>query len=148
MALPAFADGVDLPVGVHPATLGECLERFGTAPARRRALAGRLERIYHLALATGGLARFVVFGSFITAKPEPNDVDVFMLMIDAFDADALTGDARLLFDHAGAQTRFGASVFWLRRLAALGGEEQAIADWQVKRDGNRRGIVEIVSESP
>jgi hypothetical protein len=39
---------------------------------------------------------------------------------------------------------FGASVFWLRRLAALGGEEQAIAGWQMKRDGTRRGIIEII----
>ena len=38
------------------------------------------------------------------------------------------------------------SVFWLRRLTALGGEEQAIAGWQIKRDGTRRGIVEIVDE--
>jgi hypothetical protein len=37
-------------------------------------------------------------------------------------------------------------VFWLRRLAALGGEERAIAGWQVKRDGTFRGIVEIVEE--
>jgi hypothetical protein len=34
-----------------------------------------------------------------------------------FDADTLTGEARLLFDHASAQAHFGASVFWLRRLA-------------------------------
>jgi hypothetical protein len=38
-------------------------------------------------------------------------------------------------------------VFWVRRLAALGGEEQSIADWQMKRDGTRRGIIEIVEES-
>jgi hypothetical protein len=37
-------------------------------------------------------------------------------------------------------------VFWLRRLAALGGEEQAIVGWQIKRDGTRRGIIEIVEE--
>jgi len=41
---------------------------------------------------------------------------------------------------------FGASVFWLRRLAALGGEEQTIAGWQIKRDGTCRGIIEIVKE--
>jgi hypothetical protein len=38
------------------------------------------------------------------------------------------------------------SVFWLRRLAALGGEEQAIAGWQIKRDRTCRGIFEIVEE--
>jgi hypothetical protein len=37
-------------------------------------------------------------------------------------------------------------VFWLRRLAALGGEEHAIAGWQIKRDGTLRGIVEIVED--
>jgi hypothetical protein len=89
----------------------------------------------------------VVFGSFVTAKPEPNDVDVFLLMADTFDADTLTGEARLLFDHASAQAHFGASVFWLRRLAALGGEEVAMGHWQIKRDGSLRGIVEIIPES-
>jgi hypothetical protein len=37
-------------------------------------------------------------------------------------------------------------VFWLRRLAALGGEERAIAGCQIKRDGTFRGIVEIVED--
>jgi hypothetical protein len=39
-------------------------------------------------------------------------------------------------------------VFRLRRTAALGGEEAAIEHWQMKRDGSRRGVIEIVVESP
>ena len=73
-------------------------------------------------------------------------MDVFLLMENTFDIGQLTGEARVLFGHAAAQAHFGASVFWLRRLAALGGEEQAIAGWQVKRDGTYRGIIEIVEE--
>jgi len=46
-----------------------------------------------------------------------------------------------------AQSRFGASVFWMRRLAALDDEERVIEDWQVKRDRGKRGIVEIIEES-
>jgi len=92
------------------------------------------------------LARFVVFGSFVSAKREPVDVDIFLLMEDGFDMGQVGGESRILFDHASAQAHFGASVFWLRWLAALGGEEQAIADWQIKRDGTRRGIIEIVGE--
>ena len=92
------------------------------------------------------MARCVVFGSFVTAKREPADVDLFLLMEDTFDVRQLIGEARVLFDHAAAQAHFGASVFWLRRLAALGGEEQAIAGWQIKRDGTYRGIIEIVEE--
>ncbi len=55
-------------------------------------------------------------------------------------------DDRLLFDHGTAQAHFGASVFWLRRLAAMDGEDCAIGHWQIKRDGTRRGIVEVLEE--
>jgi hypothetical protein len=39
----------------------------------------------------------------------------------------------------------GASIFWVRRMAAFGGEDNAVAFWQVKRNGERRGIVEVIS---
>ncbi|MBW3622839.1 MAG: hypothetical protein KY468_05450 [Armatimonadetes bacterium] len=144
--LPAFTETGDLPPGIHPATLAEMLDRLGAPTPRRKVIALRLERIHQVAMATGRLARFIVFGSFVTAKPEPDDVDVFMLMEDVFDTGRLTGEARLLFDHAYAQAHYGASVFWLRRLAALGGEQAAIENWQIKRDGSLRGIVEIIRE--
>jgi hypothetical protein len=147
LPLPAATDLGELPLGIHPATLGEVLERFGAATPRRRVIGRRLERISQVARETGQLARMVVFGSFVTSKPEPNDVDVFLLMEDTFDAGQLVGEARLLFDHAEAEARFGASVFWMRRLAALGGEEEAVGYWQITRGGGRRGIVEIVQES-
>ena len=83
------------------------------------------------------------FGSFVTTKREPNDVDVFMIMDDEFDVAALPRESRLLFDHGAAQTHFGCSVFWLRRLAAFGGEQATIEYWQVKRDGTKRGLIEI-----
>ena len=148
VSLLSFNDSGDLPVGVHPVTLREVLARFGAGSTQRKAVALRLDRVYQLARATGHLARFVVFGSFVTDKLEPNDVDVFLLMEDSFDTSQLTGDLQLLFDHAAAQDHFGASVFWLRRLAALQGEQAAVEDWQVKRGGTQRGIIEIVPESP
>jgi hypothetical protein len=103
-----------------------------------------LERIYRLAGSTGHLARLIVFGSFITAKIEPNDVDIFLLMDDSFDVRQVSPEASLVFDHAAAQNLLGASVFWIRRAAALGGEEATIAHWQLKRDGGKRGIVEVL----
>jgi hypothetical protein len=69
-------------------------------------------------------------------------------MEDSFDASRLTGEVRLLFDHAVAQAHFGASVFWLRRLAAWEGEQAAVEYRQVKRGGGQRGIVEITPEAP
>lgn len=148
MSLPPLSSVGDLPVGVHQATLQEALDRFGTGSRQRMAVAERLERIYRLARSTGHLARFVVFGSFVTDKPDPNDVDVFLVMDDELDADQIRGEAALLLDHAAADARFGASIFWVRRLAALGGEQTTIEFWQMKRGGGRRGIVEIVEETP
>jgi hypothetical protein len=145
--LPPFTTSGDLPPGIHAATLEETRERFGVGSAHRVLLHLRLERICRVAVGTGQLARLVVFGSYVTDKPDPNDVDVFLLMEDSFDRAQLTGQAGLLFDHPAAQAHFGGSVFWLRRLAAYGGELATIEYWQTKRDGSRRGIVEIVSEA-
>lgn len=146
MPLPEFTNTGDLPPGLYAASLADVVARFGSGSDRRKVLALRLERIHRIALQTGNLARFVVFGSFVTEKREPNDVDVFMIMDDDFNLGSLIGEARLFFDHATAQDHFGCSVFWMRRFATIGGEEAAIEDWQIKRDGMERGIIEITVE--
>ena len=143
-ALPDFNEAGDLPPGIYPAPLDQVLARFGGPTPQRIQVGERLSRIYNLAKGTGHLARFIVFGSFVTDKPAPNDVDVFMLMEDSFEASRLSGETAILFDHPGAHNYFGASIFWVRRLAALGGETATIEHWQIKRDGDRRGIVEVI----
>jgi hypothetical protein len=146
--LPSFTNEGELPLGVHRATLTEVLERFGQGSPQRRLVADRLQRIYQHAASTSQLARFVVFGSFVTAKPEPRDVDVVLLMEDSFDLKTVSGAAALLFKHMDADAHFGASIFWTRRCGALGGEQAMIEYWQVRREGGQRGIVEIVPEVP
>jgi hypothetical protein len=143
VSLPALTTTGDLPRRTHTATLAEVLEKFANSTPQRRMVGTRLKRIYDLVVSTGELKRFVVFGSFITSKPDPNDVDVFLVMKNSFDLTAAAGEARLVFDHAAAQAHFGASVFWLRQLAALPDEAQAISNWEIKRDGSLRGLVEI-----
>jgi hypothetical protein len=146
MALPAFNEEGDLPPGVHRATLPEVLEPFGRGSVQRCAVADRLRRVYQLVTSTGQLARVVVFGSFVTAEDDPNDVDIILLMEDTFDLASVTGEAALPFQHMEADAHFGASVFWMRRSGAIGGEQAMIEYWQVRREGGRRGIVEIVKE--
>jgi hypothetical protein len=143
---PDFNDNGDLPPGIHQATLAEVMERFGKGTSQRRVVARRLEHIYALVAQTGYLARFIIFGSFVTAKPDPADVDVFLLMEDAFDASQLSGETALVFDHVAAQNYEGASIFWIRRLAALEGEQAAVEYWQIKRDGTKRGVVEVIEK--
>jgi hypothetical protein len=144
--LPQFNDDGDLPPGVHRATLASVLERFGHGTPQRCAVADRLNRIYPLAVSTGRLARFIVYGSFVTSKAEPNDVDIVLVMEDSFNLSSVRGETALLFQHLAADAHFGASVFWTTRSGALGGEQAMIEYWQVRREGGQRGIIEIVRD--
>ena len=134
MTLPEFNDEGNLPPGVYRVTLAHVLEHFGQGSVQRSVVADRLSRLYQLAISTGHLARFVVFGSFVTSEPDPNDVDVILLMEDSFDLTAVTGEAAMIFQHSEAEAYFGASVFWTRR-STLGGEQAMIEYWQVCRGG-------------
>jgi hypothetical protein len=141
---PEFDENGDLPVGIHQGTLSEVLQHFGIGSLQRRLMGQRLERIYKLAATTGQVARFIVFGSFVTAKVDPRDVDIFLLMEDTFDSNQVREEAAILFDHLAVQNVEGASVFWIRRQAAIDGEQAAVEHWQIKRDKTRRGIVEVI----
>jgi hypothetical protein len=131
---------------VHLGTLNELERAFGESGRERELLFRRILRIHELASSTGHLARFVVYGSFVSDKPIPNDVDVFLVFDEAFEASKCGEEVLILLDHAMADAHFGASVFWLRRPAAFGGEQATIEFWQTKRDGTKRGIVEIVED--
>ena len=122
------------------------IEHFGKGNFHRAILAQRLDRIYNIAVGTGQTARFIIFGSFVTDKPNPQDLDIFLLMEDTFDIRQVVGEARIIFNHMAAQNYEGASIFWLRRMAALDGEDAAIEHWQIKRDGKKRGIVEVLKD--
>ncbi len=145
---PGFNDEGDMPPGLHQAALAEVVKYFGHGTPERQRVSRRLEHIYGLAKATGHLARFIIFGSFVTAKLAPKDVDIFLLMDDDFDVSRLPNEIRILFDHTAAQNRLGASVFWIRRAAAIGGEQAAVGYWQITRSGGQRGIVEVIKDDP
>ena len=98
-----------------------------------------------LARRTGYVRRFVIFGSYVTAKKEPNDVDVILVMDDDFHLEDCPIELRGLFDHAVAQARYGASIFWTRPGVLIGESvEEFIGYWQIKRGRERRGIVEVI----
>jgi hypothetical protein len=144
MPLPDFNEFGDLPEGIHPASLAEVVARFGSGAARRIAVTSRLQQIYQLALATGHLDRLLVFGSFVSDVGEPNDVDVILVMRNDFRTEDCPAGSLVLFDHSRANDELGASVFWIRPDMLLGEPlEQFLNSWQIKRDGRRRGIVEI-----
>lgn len=99
-----------------------------------------LRLLYELARRTGYLRRFFVFGSFVSAKAEPRDIDVLLIMAREFATEACPSESLPVFAHLQAQARYGASVFWFKEGAM---SEKFSRAWQVARDGTLRGIVEV-----
>jgi hypothetical protein len=77
--IPPFRPDGYLPEGVHQSTEAEATFRFGTQSRRRRRLTVRLRRWIELGRAIGA-RRLLVDGSFVTTKPEPEDVDAVMFV--------------------------------------------------------------------
>jgi hypothetical protein len=84
MPLPEFNDNGDLPEGVYQATLDEVLARFGHDTPQRQLVTARLARIYKIALSTGKLLRFVIFGSYVTAVFWTRPGTVLLETVDEF----------------------------------------------------------------
>lgn len=104
-----------------------------------------MTHVLELAQRSGHLQRFIIFGSYITAKREPNDVDIVLVMADTFHLEDCPPESRGLFDHPVAQARFGASIFWMRPGLLIGETvEEFVEYWQIKRDGSKRGIVDVI----
>lgn len=140
---PAYNESGDLPVGVYQATLQEVIDHFGHGSLQRQIVAARLKKIFYFALNTRRMLRFIVYGSFVTNKAEPNDVDIFMVMQHGFDPNMVSGKTRLIFKHLTTQEYEGASIFWGTESGIIGNVDEFIAGWQIKRDKTRRGIVEV-----
>ena len=112
MSLPATLLNGYLPPGVHVAALSEVITRFGTPTPRRQVLANRLQELLALARATGRLQRVFIWGSFVTDKPFPRDLDVFLLMQEGFDRELLRlpQAQRDVFNHQRARLLFEAEM--------------------------------------
>lgn len=144
MTIPNLTSKGDLPQGLHQATLDEVIVRFGSNSDARKALTTHLLRIYNLVNATNKLERFIIFGSYITEKTEPDDIDLFLVMTEEFNIDDYTGETRDVFSHGRAQHLFRASVFWVSKVMSLASIDNLIEGWQTKRDQTKRGIVEVI----
>jgi len=82
MPIPSLDEHGFLPAGVHECTLDEIKAKFGAFQRsdRRPQLFARLEAFLSEAKASGLVVSVVVDGSFVTAKHEPNDIDLIVVV--------------------------------------------------------------------
>lgn len=84
--IPDFGDNV-LPDGVHLCTLEEVAARFGRFQRsdRRQTLLEKLRRYVDDVRRAGTASALIVDGSFITAKHEPSDIDLILVLVRELD---------------------------------------------------------------
>ncbi|MCC9603755.1 hypothetical protein LOC67_24660 [Stieleria sp. JC731] len=134
------ADGY-LPEGLHIASEGEVTFRFGSQTPQRKRLALRLRRWIDLSRCIAA-RRLFVGGSFVTAKPNPDDVDAVVWLPEDFANLVANGSVEALELEAMLLTRHPEEIF--------AAEDRR--DWDFwleffsrtrETDGRRKGVVEV-----
>ena len=107
--LPAYYDEELLPPGVHPCEWDEFRQRFGEGVKRARLL----EVLRTMLNDAKGCSfrKAVIFGSFVTKRSEPGDVDILWLTEPDLDREALAEKCRRLLDSSRSRDNFGCDVF-------------------------------------
>ncbi len=91
-----------------------------------------------LVSASGHLRRIFVWGSFVTAKPAPRDLDILLIMSEDSEVDRLAASAQTTFDSTRAKLLFESDVFWAR--ASIGDEalDLWLGTYQTSRSFRKR----------
>lgn len=113
MPIPKFDSAGTLPPGIHAATLREVTERFGIDSDARRRQIGLLREVVEAAKSYASIKRILVWGSFVTAKPEPGDLDYSIVVsVGHYRTDVLASHRRF-FIPSLARRHYGADFAYL-----------------------------------
>lgn len=142
--IPGFTDEGLLTPGVHETDLEELKEKMGWSRKRRELLEG-LEEALAL-MASCGVARVYLDGSFVTDKDRPNDVDGCYDLSE----DVTVEDLRRLApvfppspsNRAEAKRRFGVD-FFPAAATELGSGQPFLRFFQTDREGRERGVLSV-----
>jgi len=143
--IPALTEQGFLPPGVHLATRDEFKERFALFQRsdRRLRLFEQIDNLLNQATQSGIVKRIIIAGSFVTAKPEPNDFDCIVVLDLSIEGRSLRPFEYNLVSRRMARRLFGGDV--MPALDDSPALQQYLDFFQTTRDGQRMGIVEIQS---
>ncbi|MCI0489605.1 MAG: hypothetical protein L0229_23700 [Blastocatellia bacterium] len=96
------------------------------------------------AVASGIVERIIIGGSFVTARPKPNDIDLVIVVSQDTDFDSLTPSQYIIADRAALNRVFkGGHLDVIVVREGTGRMQTAIEFFQTNRDNKRVGIVEV-----
>jgi Family of unknown function (DUF6932) len=144
--LPEFDIDGDLPSGIHQATLDELEQRFGrfVVSDRRVNLFAHFNQLMAMARSSGIVDRLVVGGSFVTAEPKPNDIDVVIILSRDIDFEALTASQCTVTDRRALRRVLNTEA--LDIITVRNGTTRmdlVLEFFQSKRDNKKVGVVEV-----
>jgi hypothetical protein len=146
VAIPPFNDNGWLPEGLHDCSLEEAAARFGAFQRsdRRPLLWTRLLEFAHDARACGLIEAIVVDGSFVTAEPVPNDIDLILVVLAHvdFSVDLLPAHYNLLSQWR-VRRRLGFDIIVVKSGSAALDETVAFFQQVKQRPGKKKGLVRI-----
>lgn len=135
-------DGL-LPTGVHRTEFDEFEARFSyfDMSDQRFRLFDKLRELYLQAKRSGIVKRFLVGGSFVTSKPEPNDFDCILVLDPSIEWQELPSAQYNLVSRRRARRTFGGDIFPV--IEDSSHHHELLNLFQTTRSGERKGIVEI-----
>lgn len=142
--IPEFNKDGNLPEGIYRANEDEFFNRFCSSSARRKWLGDRLREFFAMLKEIDKVKRLFIWGSFVSNKESPNDVDVLLIMKEDFELEDLPDDLKTIFNYVKARVRFNMDIFWSK--SSIGGEtiNLWLDTYQISKDFKRRGIMEVI----
>ena len=139
-AIPAFDDSGNLPPGVHPAKLSDVGTRLTWTTRRRQLFDGLTRAIANLASA--GVRKVWIDGSFATAKDEPADIDGCWEYCAGVDLEKLDAAFLDLSPPREAMKREYGVDFLIAHARPQNARNRSVIEFfQLDRDGKPKGIV-------
>ena len=125
------------------ASLDDLRIRFGTSTPRRQFLFRQVEIIIDQLLVTKSAKQVYLFGSFVSGKASPNDVDLLVVMNAGFSTTQLGGKVLELFQHDVCRIRYQADLFWVTEVVGNARIEDLLEVFSRDREGRAQSVIEV-----
>jgi predicted nucleotidyltransferase len=143
-SLPSFQSNGNLPSGIWRVSWEEFSAYFGHTNARRSNLLSQLTRLIDDVRRATSLVGLYVFGSYVTSKTHPGDLDLLLVVQSGFQTEDLDEILKLPFDHEQARRIYECDVFWIGIAPDSPTLALLLDTYQRDRNRSQRGIVEIL----